>query len=222
MSYTLSRPNPIQRSGLLTLVIGLHVGAFILLFAARTVLPKIMETPMIVDLLQVPEAPQTPTPKPVMMPRPAPVKPSPMPVVRPAHTAKSVTALVDSTNNSTPAPAATTATPAEARPETAAPTSPAIETVTQARYDADYLKNPAPAYPPISRRTGENGIVILRVSVTQQGTADSVAVKTSSGSQNLDEAAQKAVRRWKFIPAKRGDSAIQSWVLVPIIFKLEH
>ena len=57
---------------------------------------------------------------------------------------------------------------------------------------------------------------------TPQGTAESVEVRTSSGSQRLDDAAQKTVRNWKFIPAKRGDTAVQSFVLVPIIFKLEQ
>jgi hypothetical protein len=38
---------------------------------------------------------------------------------------------------------------------------------------------------------GEEGKVILRVLVNPQGTADSVEIKTSSGSQRLDESAQK-------------------------------
>ncbi|HLO62924.1 MAG TPA: energy transducer TonB, partial [Azonexus sp.] len=99
---------------------------------------------------------------------------------------------------------------------------PAAEPVVQARFDADYLKNPAPPYPPLSKRMGEEGKVILRVSVNPQGTADNVEIKTSSGSPRLDEAALKTVRNWKFIPAKQGNTAIQSFVLVPIIFKLEQ
>lgn len=69
---------------------------------------------------------------------------------------------------------------------------------------------------------GEEGKVMLRVSVTPQGTAAEVQIHTSSGSPRLDESAQKTVRNWKFIPAKQGDTAVQSWVLVPIIFKLEQ
>ena len=69
---------------------------------------------------------------------------------------------------------------------------------------------------------GEEGKVILRVQVTPQGSASEVEIRTSSGSPRLDEAAQKTVRNWKFIPAKQGDTAVQSWVLVPIIFKLEQ
>jgi protein TonB len=69
---------------------------------------------------------------------------------------------------------------------------------------------------------GEEGKVILRVLVSAQGAADSVEVKSSSGSQRLDDAAVNTVKLWKFIPAKRGETAVQSAVLVPIIFKLEQ
>ena len=103
-----------------------------------------------------------------------------------------------------------------------ASSTPAPEPVSQPRFDADYLKNPSPPYPPLSRRMGEEGKVVLRVSVNPQGTADNVEIRTSSGSSRLDDAALNTVKRWKFIPAKRGDSTIQSWVLVPIIFKLEQ
>ena len=91
-----------------------------------------------------------------------------------------------------------------------------------ARFDADYLRNPAPPYPAISKRMREEGKVILRVSVTPAGTAESVEIKSSSGSARLDESALRTVRQWKFIPARRGDTAVQSWVLVPVIFKLEQ
>ncbi len=93
---------------------------------------------------------------------------------------------------------------------------------SQARFDADYLRNPAPPYPPISRRMREEGKVTLRVLVTPQGAAESVEVKNSSGSARLDEAALRTVRQWKFIPARRGETPVQSWVLVPVIFKLEQ
>ena len=91
-----------------------------------------------------------------------------------------------------------------------------------ARFDADYLRNPRPPYPAISRRMREEGKVTLRVLVTPDGSADSVEIKTSSGSARLDESALRTVRQWRFIPARRGDTAVQSWVLVPVIFKLEQ
>jgi protein TonB len=69
---------------------------------------------------------------------------------------------------------------------------------------------------------GEEGRVVLRVQVDVAGAATSVVVHTSSGSERLDQAAYDAVRRWKFIPAKRGDEAVAASVLVPIVFSLKE
>ena len=213
MSYALSRPSPFQRSGLLTAVIGLHVGVFLLILAAKTVVPQIMEIPLVVNLLETQEIKKEPVAKPLPMTKPVAVKAPQTP------TPKAAAPVVEATQSTVPAPAAVVAAPVEARP---APVAPPAEPVSQARFDADYLRNPAPANPPLSRRMGEEGKVILRVLVSPQGAADSVEVKTSSGSQHLDDAAVNTVKLWKFIPAKRGETAVQSAVLVPIIFKLEQ
>ncbi|MGH8475705.1 MAG: energy transducer TonB, partial [Methylococcales bacterium] len=42
----------------------------------------------------------------------------------------------------------------------------------------------------------------------------------SSGHEVLDEAALNAVRRWRFVPAKRAGVAQASWATVPIEFEL--
>ncbi len=42
----------------------------------------------------------------------------------------------------------------------------------------------------------------------------------SSGYARLDEAAQDAVRQWRFVPAKSGEQLVDSWVLVPVQFSL--
>jgi len=93
--------------------------------------------------------------------------------------------------------------------------------VTQPIFNADYLDNPPPAYPPLSRRVGEQGRVILRVLVGTAGRAEEVQIRTTSGSTRLDEAARTTVMRWKFVPAKRGEEAISAWVLIPISFNLQ-
>ncbi len=213
MSYALSRPSPFQRSSLLAVVIALHAGIFLLVLAARTVAPKIMEMPLIVDLLQPPETRKEPEAKPLPVVRPQPVRQKPVPVP------KAPVPVIETTTSTAPAPATAIAAPPENK---AAEAAPAEESFSQARFDANYLRNPAPPYPALSKRMGEEGKVVLRVSVNPQGTADSVDIKTSSGSPRLDESAQKTVRNWKFVPAKRGDTPVQSWVLVPIIFKLEQ
>lgn len=94
--------------------------------------------------------------------------------------------------------------------------------VTAARFDADYLHNPKPVYPMFSRRNGEEGKVQLRVRVGADGGALDVEVRQSSGFPRLDAAAREAALKWRFVPAKRGTEAVESWVGVPIVFSLEQ
>ncbi len=87
-------------------------------------------------------------------------------------------------------------------------------------FDAAYLNNPAPSYPALAKRRGKQGKVLLNVVVKTDGTALSVAVSRSSGSDELDEAALDAVKTWRFIPAKRHGESVQANVVVPVEFKI--
>ncbi|NMG55823.1 energy transducer TonB [Aromatoleum aromaticum] len=93
--------------------------------------------------------------------------------------------------------------------------------MTPASFDAAYLHNPAPTYPRSSRRRGDEGKVILRVHVLGDGSADAVEVAESSGHSRLDDAAREAVRNWRFVPAQRGEAPVDSWLRVPIVFRLD-
>ena len=86
---------------------------------------------------------------------------------------------------------------------------------------ANYLHNPAPEYPQMARRRGEQGRVLIKVLVTSQGEASNVTLEKSSGSNYLDEAAIKAVRNWKFVPARSNNEAVSGYVTVPITFSLQ-
>ena len=69
----------------------------------------------------------------------------------------------------------------------------------------------------------ESGIDILNpVQVSAAGASESISIHQSSGHDILDEAAVAAVEKWQFIPAKRGDTAVASSVIVPIIFTLNE
>lgn len=98
--------------------------------------------------------------------------------------------------------------------------SQAEQEVEPPRFGAAYLNNPAPAYPPLARRLSEQGRVLLKVLVTEEGLAAMVQVDTSSGHNKLDQAAIDAVKKWSFIPAKRSNQPISAYVLVPIKFSL--
>lgn len=79
----------------------------------------------------------------------------------------------------------------------------------------------APAYPPLSRRLGETGKVVLRVTLDEQGKVTKAAVDRSSGFSRLDEAALAAVRNWRCTPAQRNAQAVSATALQPFNFVLE-
>lgn len=89
-----------------------------------------------------------------------------------------------------------------------------------AAVNADYLNHPDPDYPSIARSRHWEGDVLLKVLVREDGASGAVEVERSSGHDALDEAATEAVRGWRFVPAKRGDMTVASWVTIPISFRL--
>lgn len=92
---------------------------------------------------------------------------------------------------------------------------------TTPSFDASYLKNPAPEYPSQAKRRGMEGVVMLGVLVAENGLAKSVNIAKSSGFAMLDASALDTVKRWKFVPAKRGNESVEARVMVPIEFRLE-
>lgn len=96
-----------------------------------------------------------------------------------------------------------------------------VELVTEApKFGAAYLQNPAPDYPSLARRKGEQGRVLLQVLVSETGKAEKVQIDTGSGYSSLDQAALEAVRKWSFIPAKKGNRPVSAYVIVPVRFSL--
>ena len=87
--------------------------------------------------------------------------------------------------------------------------------------DADYLNNPPPAYPPLSKRLNEQGRVVIRARIELDGSASQVEVRSSSGFERLDQAALQAVKRWRYLPGKRGGVAEAMWFNIPINFVLD-
>ena len=159
-------------------------------------------------------------PRPVMT-RPAPPAPAPAVMTAAAETPPTSASFAvplqpaESMKSAAPLAALTSA------PAPAPALAPAPAPVSAARFDADYLHNPAPEYPAVSRRRGDQGRVLLRVLVSTHGTANAVQVQSSSTYPRLDEVAMETVRQWRFVPAKRGAELVEDWVLVPIVFRLD-
>ena len=163
--------------------------------------------------------PPTPTPRPAIIkkatPRPA---PAPLPVADSAPSPNApVVAAAEAAPDPTPAAPPAPAAPA-APPAPPAPPAPRIE---QPSSNAAYLNNPAPGYPSISRRMGEEGKVVLRVLISADGKPEKIEIHKSSGYERLDRHAQDTVQRWRFVPGKRNGVPEAMWNLVPINFVLE-
>ncbi len=215
-----------------TAAIVLHVGAAIFVLSLRPS-PITFAPPAPIGVQLITPDPIEPSePKPVAPKIQPPTKPTQKPAVQkivqpdppPVFAATPTTAeppgpAAPSFVLETVAPplAIVAATPSGTMPKAAPTPAP----VTPPSFNADYLHNPAPAYPAMSRRLGEAGRVVLRVFVTTVGTAERVELRTSSGSKRLDSAALEAVQRWKFVPARQGETPVAAWVLIPILFTLE-
>ncbi len=79
---------------------------------------------------------------------------------------------------------------------------------------------PPPHYPRRARRLGQQGTVILQALVDELGATRTVKIVKSSGFDLLDKAAHRSVSLWEFIPANEAGRNVQSWVQVPVTFRL--
>ena len=206
---------PLRRGLPLAGVAALHAAVIAAVIAFPATRERLL-APAVLDVVMVREERRSPLPPPlpVVPPRIRDVVPIavPVPEVRIAAPAPAEAITARAQPVVPAAPVAVESAPAPA-------TAPAP--IEPPRFDMAYLRNPAPAYPPISRRLKEEGRVILRVRVGTGGEARDVVIGTSSGFERLDRAAIEAVRAWHFAPAKRGAEPVEAWALVPISFRLD-
>jgi periplasmic protein TonB len=211
--------------GVLVAVTLAHAGLLAaLLLAPRAAEPITPPRPLMVSLIeprieasepQPKPEPKPRPPKPVAKPLPTPVlaaKPAllPQPVVEPPEPTPLPEPLPEVLPP--PAPAPLVGAPKPASPSPPAPTPPR---------PADYLNNPRPPYPALSKRLGEEGTVRLNILVNPDGSVARLELLQSSGHPRLDRSAIETVQSgWKFEPARQGGTPVAAWVIVPIQFTL--
>lgn len=210
-------------------VVGLHVALLAALQSGllhRTVamvvpvqLIAALAPPPAVDPPIPPKQPKVPSMAPpahqtVPAPPPA-LATAPMPLAV-AETAPSPTAPTGVTAPTVAAPLLAPQTAAPAPPPT--PAAPKVELPST---QAEYLNNPKPTYPLLSKRAGEQGLVVARVLIGADGLPQKAELKTSSGFDRLDRAALATVLQWRYVPGKRGGVPEAMWFNVPINFVLE-
>jgi protein TonB len=199
-------------------VVVFHIAA---LWALQTGLMRraveiIVPVEMISELLS-PPAPKV---------EPQPTAPAPQPVKRavrestPPLLPLAIPDARPSPNAPTGVPVAPTA-PAAVAPPAAVPAPAAPAKLEPPSSQADYLHNPTPPYPSLSKRLGERGTVMLRVFVQADGTPQKAEVAQTSGFDRLDQAAVNGVMKWRFVPGKRAGVPEAGWCQVPVQFILE-
>jgi protein TonB len=173
----------------------------------------------------MPPAPQ-PVPKPVarVASRTTPVvkkaatpKATPSPAPAPAPIEQPVAAQAPAVAAAPPMPEP----PAAAPVAPAAPPAPAAPTPPKTVSGVEYVRPPQPDYPPISKRMGEEGKVMLRVLVSERGHPEKVDIQKSSGFTRLDEAARQAAMQALFKPHLDDGKPAAVYALIPINFSIQ-
>ena len=80
----------------------------------------------------------------------------------------------------------------------------------------------SPSYPRSARTAKLEGTTRILATITTSGKVSSPRVVSSSGHRSLDSAALKAVKKWRFTPAKNGlGQSIPHQITIPVVFKLQ-
>jgi protein TonB len=191
-----------------------HVG--ILLLVALPIaapLTRIVQEPIQARWIEDQPPPALPEPPPPMVPHH--VKPKSVAIAAaqmptPVHDEASVpaTPLADQTIDPSPAPRD-------------APAPGGDIGAGGATQELAYATPLRPPYPPSSLRAREQGIVLLRVLVDENGMPQKVEIARSSGHSRLDASARDSVAKARFRPVMRGGKAVPVWGIVPIAFRLD-
>ena len=78
-----------------------------------------------------------------------------------------------------------------------------------------------PSYPSSCKRLGHEGTIVLKVTILSKGKCDSIEIIKSAGCKSLDKAAIKALKKAKYIPAKRLGIPFTTTKKLAFNFKLE-
>ena len=165
---------------------------------------------------------EPPPPPPALAQKPQPVAPAPRlaAIADPTPTPNAPVGVIDPPPAPLP-PIAAPIAPAPPAPVAIPPAPPAAPAIQLPSSDADYLQNPKPPYPPMSKRLNEQGTVVMRVLIGADCQPQKAEIRKSSGFERLDRSAAETVMKWRYVPGKRAGVAEAMWFNVPINFVLE-
>ncbi|MGO5000384.1 energy transducer TonB [Oceanisphaera sp. W20_SRM_FM3] len=178
----------------------------------------VTKTPPVVEPTPEPPPEPKPVPKPEPKPTPKPVpKPTPKPVPKPVAPAPQAVAPAPQPKpQPIPEPKPEPVTKVESKPAPA-------KDATPKRIDTpSFTHKPAAiAYPVQAKRRGQEGTVLIEVWLDEQGRQIKRVLAKSSGVSTLDNAALKAIVKWRFSAYLENGRAIAHRVHIPVRFKLD-
>lgn len=225
IEYLGSQQRFISFPGLLFVLI-VHAALFYFLWNQRLIPPPEQMVTLFADLIALP-APDT-APKAIPEPPPVKFQPAKKPVFKPKEerlVAKSPVAPKQEHVEPLPEPLSEAVIEQAKEPGPVAeapPTQMQTGPVTlSSELSVSCPKLTAPTYPAISRRMGEEGKLVLRVELDENGRIDDAKVINSSGYERLDSAALTAVKSWQCNPSMRNGQPVRAVALQPFNFVLE-
>ena len=81
------------------------------------------------------------------------------------------------------------------------------------------IKEIKPAYPPESLKAGDEGVVLIELSLNASGIVEEARILWS-GCKRLDEAALTAVRRWRYEQVQLNGKAVPFKVMTEVPFRM--
>ena len=71
-------------------------------------------------------------------------------------------------------------------------------------------------------RRGVEGETVIRVLVSSTGVALKIEIETTSGHEEFDKAAIRAVENYRFIAAMENGVPTMGWVRIPVAFRMAN
>jgi protein TonB len=187
-----------------------------LIYAAPSVIP-IKHAPLRIDFLPID---RTPPPPPIRRPKPHPLVARPTPAPLPTASKP----IVDMPINPTPIDLQPLQPPPDPGPlgdggtGVLAPTPmpPLVGAAVDPRYAGDFQ----PIYPPAERRANREGHVVVRVLIGVDGRVKQVEQVSATSDAFFAATRDRALAKWRFKPATRGDVPVEAWRTMSVSFVL--
>lgn len=177
---------------------------------------------LMVDMI-APPTPEPPAPAPPPKPQPKVIAPAPPPLLAAAPTpspAPPTFVVPEPPPPAPPTPLVTPPVPPAPPAQAPAPAQPEPKKIPASA--VQYVTQPRLNFPLLSKRSGESGMVVLRITVDAGGRLKAATVHRSSGFARIDQAALDDIRSARFQPQMEDGKPIEWQTLARLDYVLDR